>query len=83
MSLMGAVSNSIAKFGGDVEITQGSSSVRTRAIVEPLRYRNKIYIGGEQRKIYCKKVRNLFCSGQTGLCLGDYGALRGKTGGRL
>ena len=51
MSLMGAVSNSIAKLGGDVEITQGSSSVRTRAIVEPLRYRNKIYIGGEQRSL--------------------------------
>ena len=51
MSLMGAVSNSIAKFGGDVEVTQGSSSVRTRAIVEPLRYRNKIYIGGEQRSL--------------------------------
>lgn len=51
MSLMGAVSNSIAKFGGDVEVTQGGSSVKTRAIVEPLRYKNKIYIGGEQRSL--------------------------------
>ena len=61
MSLMGAVSNSIAKFGGDVEITQGSSSVRTRAIVEPLRYRNKIYIGGEQRHLgFMKREKYLF-----------------------
>ena len=51
MSLIGAVSNSIAKFGGDVEVTQGGSTVKTRAIVEPIRYKNKIYISGEQRSL--------------------------------
>ena len=51
MSLMGAVSNSIAKYGGDVSVTQNGQRVRTRAIVEPLRYKNRIFIGGEQRSL--------------------------------
>ena len=61
MSLIGAVSNSIAKFGGDVEVTQGGSTVKTRAIVEPIRYKNKIYIGGEQRSLgSLKRERYLY-----------------------
>ena len=61
MSMMNAVISSISKYGGDVTVSQGSTRVRGRGIVEPLRYRNKIYIGGEQRHLgFMKRERYLF-----------------------
>ena len=51
MSMMNAVISSISKYGGDVTVSQGNTSVRGKGIVEPLRYRNKIYIGGEQQSL--------------------------------
>ena len=51
MSLITAVSDSISRLGGEVSITADDHSVSARAIVEPLRYRNKIYIGGEYRPL--------------------------------
>ena len=51
MSMMNAVISSISKYGGDVTVSQGNTSVRGKGIVEPLRYRNKIYIGGEYRPL--------------------------------
>lgn len=47
MSVMNAIESSIKKFGGSVTISNGSESVSSRAFIEPLRYRNKIYVGGE------------------------------------
>lgn len=61
MSLSSAVTNSISKLGGEVEISSRGQKVRARAIVEPLRYRNKIYIGGEYRSLgTLKRDRYLF-----------------------
>ena len=51
MSLITAVSDSISRLGGEVSITADDHSVSARAIVEPLRYRNKIYIGGEMHHL--------------------------------
>ena len=51
MSIVNALISSIARYGGDITVTSNGSTVRGRAIVEPLRYRNKIYIGGEQRHL--------------------------------
>lgn len=39
------------KFGMDVKLRTGSETVSTKAFVEPLRYRTKLYIGGEYRKL--------------------------------
>ena len=50
MSLISAVAGSIARLGGEVAITDDSCR-RARAIVEPLRYRNRIYIGGEMHPL--------------------------------
>ena len=60
MSLITAVSDSISRLGGEVSITADDHSVSARAIVEPLRYRNKIYIGGEMHHLVlapCGEVR--------------------------
>ena len=51
MSLISAVASSIARMGGEVAITAGDSCQNARAIVEPLRYRNRIYIGGEMHPL--------------------------------
>lgn len=48
---MGALTASIAKYGGDVRVTKDGVSRRARAIVQPIRYKNKIYIGGEMRSL--------------------------------
>ena len=50
MSLISAVAGSIARLGGEVAITDDSRR-SARAIVEPLRYRNRIYIGGEMHHL--------------------------------
>lgn len=51
MSLLNCVDREIGRFGSGVTIRQGGLCVSTRAFVEPLRYRNKIYIGGEYRPL--------------------------------
>ena len=61
MSIVNALISSIARYGGDITVTSNGSTVRGRAIVEPLRYRNKIYIGGEQRHLgFMKREKYLF-----------------------
>ena len=51
MSLLGCVDREIGRYGSSVKITQEGSSINTRAFLEPLRYRNKIYIGGEYHQL--------------------------------
>ena len=51
MSLFNCVDREIGRYGSQVTINQGGSEINTRAFLEPLRYRNKIYIGGEYRKL--------------------------------
>lgn len=51
MSLMSCVDSEILRYGSQVTIISGEERVQTRAFVEPLRYRNKIYIGGEYHQL--------------------------------
>lgn len=51
MSLLNCVDKEIGRYGTGVVIRQNGECVSTRAFVEPLRYRNKIYIGGECREL--------------------------------
>lgn len=51
MSLFNCVDREIGRFGSQVRILQDEGFIETRAFVEPLRYRNKIYIGGEYRML--------------------------------
>jgi hypothetical protein len=47
MSVQNVVAQSIRKYGGSVIIQNGSEKTGGKAFIEPLRYRNKIYVGGE------------------------------------
>ena len=51
---MPPVIKSIQTYGEDVTVINDDNKVSTRAFVEPLRYRNKIYIGGEYRTLGMK-----------------------------
>ena len=51
MSLLSCVDREIGRYGSSVTIDQGGDKISTKAFLEPLRYRNKIYIGGEYRTL--------------------------------
>ena len=46
MGILNSVAAMIDRYGNSVTVQNGGLSVKTRAFVEPLRYKNKIYIGG-------------------------------------
>ncbi len=61
MSLLNCVDREIGRYGMGIVIRQDGKSVRTRAFVEPLRYRNKIYIGGELRPLgFARREKYLY-----------------------
>lgn len=74
MSMLSCVEREIGRYGSQVKITTGGVAVNSRAFVEPLRYRNKIYIGGEYRHLgmlrrekylYVGKTSNTLCENET------------------
>ena len=51
MNVMPSVIKSIQTYGEDVTVINDDNKVSTRAFIEPLRYRNEIYVGGEYRNL--------------------------------
>ena len=51
---MPSVIKSIQTYGENIVVINDDNKVSTRAFIEPLRYRNKIYIGGEYRALGMK-----------------------------
>lgn len=51
MSVLSSVETSIDRYGVDVKLIDGDVEVRTKAFIEPLRYKNTLYIGGEYRSL--------------------------------
>ena len=54
MNVMPSVIKSIQTYGEDIAVINDDDTVLARAFVEPLRYRNKIYIAGEYRTLGMK-----------------------------
>jgi hypothetical protein len=48
---MPSVIKSIQTYGEDIVVINDNDTIPTRAFVEPLRYRNVIYVGGEYKNI--------------------------------
>ena len=65
MSLLNCVDGEIGRYGSAVTICQDGRRVEARAFVEPLRYRNKIYIGGECRPLGALRREKYLYVGQT------------------
>lgn len=51
MKIISSVASMIDKYGNSVVIHGGKDDVSTKAFVEPLRYKNKIYIGGRKHAL--------------------------------
>ena len=54
MNVMPSVIKSIQTYGEDITVINDDDMVSTRAFIEPLRYRNVIYVGGEYRNLGMK-----------------------------
>ena len=54
LNVMPYVIKSIQIYGEDITVINDDDTVLTRAFIEPLRYRNKIYIGGGYRTLGMK-----------------------------
>ena len=54
LNVMPYVIKSIQTYGEDITVINDDDTVLARAFIEPLRYRNKIYIGGGYRTLGVK-----------------------------
>lgn len=51
MGVYQIIGSEIRRHGSHVTVTTDGAAINARAFVQPLRYRNRIYIGGEYRDI--------------------------------
>ena len=51
MGIISAVSGTIKRYGCRVDILAADKRISTRAFIEPLRYKNKVYVGGQYRRL--------------------------------
>ncbi len=51
MRLIDSVAVAVQKYGDSIKIINGELVTLTRAFIEPLRYKNKIYIGGRKHTL--------------------------------
>ena len=51
MSTVSAINSSIEKYGVDVVISTDDKIVNTKAFIEPLRYKQRIYVGGSYHRV--------------------------------
>ena len=54
LNVMPSVIKSIQTYGEDITVINDDDTVSAKAFIEPLHYRNKIYIGGEHRTLGMK-----------------------------
>ncbi len=55
MSIIAAVGETIKRYGCSVKLVTGEKTVNTKAFVEPLRYKNKVYVGGQYHRLGFKR----------------------------
>lgn len=51
MGIISSISETIERYGGIVNIETNGKRLSSKGFVEPLRYKNKIYIGGEYHRL--------------------------------
>ena len=59
MKVSNTIIQSIERYGDSIQIITDDETINTKAFVEELRYRDKVYIGGEYHKI-SKKEKYLY-----------------------
>ena len=56
MGIFDYVSETIKRYGCNVSIENKGFCVKTKAFVEPLRYKNRVYVGGEYHHLGFRKT---------------------------
>lgn len=49
MSIFDSVAVTINRYGSSIKIVDSGSEVKTKAFIQPLRYKNKVYVGEQYR----------------------------------
>lgn len=49
MGIFGSIKETIKRYGNNVIIFDNGKKVKAKAFIEPLRYKNKVYVGGQYR----------------------------------
>lgn len=61
MNIFNSVGDTIKKYGSSVTIRQDGSAIETKAFVQPLRYKNRVYVGGEYHVLgYQRREKYLY-----------------------
>ena len=55
MSIITAVGETIKRYGCSITLATGEKKVNTKAFVEPLRYKNRVYVGGQYHYLGFKR----------------------------
>lgn len=56
MSIISAVGETIKRYGCRVCIKSKGNEAETSAFIEPLRYKNKVYVGGKYHFLGCDRI---------------------------
>ncbi len=56
MSILSSVVETIKRYGCNIRIINGDDSIGTKAFVEPLRYKNRVYVGGQYHHLGYKRT---------------------------
>ena len=83
MSIYGSVCTQLEKYGEKVTITTEDGTFSTMAIVEPLLYKNKLYLRGKQLPQGCFDNGNYLMIGQPDVKLPVTGAAFVETKDRI
>lgn len=65
MSIFDSVRETIKRYGSSISIDNNGETVNAKAFVEPLRYKNRIYIGGEYHRLGFRKTEKYLYIGDT------------------
>ena len=71
MGMLNSVTAMIDRYGNSVTVKNGGINVKTRAFVEPLRYKNKIYIGGRYHPLGGYDNEKYLYIGKPSIALGE------------
>ena len=55
MGILSAVGDTIKRYGSNVNILENGESTSAKAFIEPLRYKNKVYVGGQYHIVGIKR----------------------------
>ena len=56
MGILSAVGDTIKRYGSNVNILENGESTLARAVIEPLRYKNRVYVGGQYHIVGIKRT---------------------------